>query len=174
MRDKQSLAGERVALCGLMVAVALVLSLIEQMFPIQAIAPIPGIKLGLANVVTLFALIRLRLRETVAVIVVRVTLASLFMGSVTAFLFSIFGGLLSMFVMKLLLHKVDCWFSIVGICIAGAAAHHIGQIAAAMIVLQSVYVAGYLPVLLLLSIPMGVATGLVCKTVLSHLHRIQI
>ncbi len=64
------------------------------------IIPIPGVKLGLANVVTLFALTRLGLRDSLAVVIVRVTLASLLMGQcVTAFLFSLFGGLLALFVM---------------------------------------------------------------------------
>ena len=93
---------KRVALCGLLVAVALVLSLVEGMFPLQAVVPVPGLKLGLANVVTVFALTRLRLRDTLWIVVVRVTLASVFMGSVTAFLFSLFGGLLAMVLMTVL------------------------------------------------------------------------
>lgn len=164
---------KRVALCGLLVAAALVLSLVEHMFPLQAAVPIPGIKLGLANVVTLFALTRLRLRETVAVVVVRVILSSVFMGSVTAFLFSLFGGLLSMLVMRVLLYGLGKCFSIPGISIAGAAAHNIGQIGAAILVLGTVDVVGYLPFLLVLSIPMGFATGLVCAAVLGHLKKIN-
>ncbi len=164
---------KQIARCGVLIAVALVLSLVEKMIPIQALVPVPGIKLGLANVVTVFALTRLSLRETCAIVLVRVTLASVFMGSVTGFLFSLFGGLLSMLVMKLLLFGLGRCFSLMGISVAGAAAHNIGQIAAAVLVLGTVHVIGYLPFLLLVSIPMGIVTGMVCAIVLGHLERIS-
>ncbi len=164
---------KQIALCGVLVAVALVLSLVEKMIPIQALVPVPGIKLGLANVVTVFALTRLSLRETIAIVLVRVTLASVFMGSITGFLFSLFGSLLAMLVMKLLLSGLGSCFSLMGISIAGAAAHNIGQIGAAVLVLETVHVVGYLPFLLLVSIPMGLVTGMVCAAVLSHLQRIS-
>ena len=164
---------KQIALCGVLTAVALVLSLVEKMIPIQALIPIPGIKLGLANVVTVFALTRLRLRETLGIIFVRITLSSIFMGSITAFLFSLFGSLLAMTVMKILFYGEGKCFSLTGISVAGAAAHNIGQIGAAMIVLGTTDVLGYLPLLLLTSIPMGIVTGLVCTVVLSHLKGLQ-
>lgn len=165
---------KQIALCGVLVAVALVLSLVEKMIPIQALVPVPGIKLGLANVVTVFALTHLRLRETIAIILVRVTLASVFMGSVTAFLFSLFGSLLAMAVMKLLFYGEGICFSLAGISVAGAAAHNIGQIGAAILVLGTTDVIGYLPMLLVVSIPMGLVTGLVCTVVLGHLNALHL
>ena len=80
---------KELAVCGMLTALAIILSIVERMFPLDAIIPIPGVKLGLANVVTLFALTRLGLRDSLAVVVVRVTLASLLMGSVTAFISAI-------------------------------------------------------------------------------------
>lgn len=165
---------KQIALCGVLVAVALVLSLVEKMIPIQALVPVPGIKLGLANVVTVFALTHLRLRETIAIILVRVTLASVFMGSITAFLFSLFGSLLAMAVMKLLFYGEGTCFSLAGISVAGAAAHNIGQIGAAILVLGTTDVVGYLPMLLVVSIPMGLVTGLVCTVVLGHLKTLHL
>lgn len=165
---------KRIALCGLLVAVALVLSLVEGMFPLQAVVPVPGLKLGLANVVTVFALTRLRLRDTLWIVVVRVTLASVFMGSVTAFLFSLFGGLLAMLVMKLLMPGVGRCFSLPGISVAGAAAHNIGQIAAAVMVLGTWDVIGYLPFLLVLALPTGIVTGMVSAVVLGHLGKLNL
>ncbi len=165
---------KQIALCGVLVAVALVLSLVEKMIPIQALVPVPGIKLGLANVVTVFALTHLRLRETIAIILVRVTLASVFMGSITAFLFSLFGSLLAMAVMKLLFYGEGTCFSIAGISVAGAAAHNIGQIGAAILVLGTTDVIGYLPLLLIVSIPMGLVTGLACTVVLGHLNALHL
>lgn len=165
---------KRIALCGLLTATALVLSLVEKMFPLQAVVPIPGIKLGLANVVTLFALHELGVRETAAIVFVRVTLASVFMGSVTGFLFSLFGGMLALFVMRLLLPREGRWFSTPGISVAGAAAHNVGQIGAAILVLGTTDVIGYLPLLLLAAVPLGLATGAVCAAVLGHLKKLPI
>ena len=164
---------KKIAQGGLLVAVALVLSLIEKMFPLQAVIPIPGIKLGLANVVTLFALTVLGTRQAVVIVLCRVTLAAIFMGSITGFLFSLFGGLLALFVMRVLLVRAGTWFSLVGVSIGGAAAHNIGQICAAMLTLGTVDVAGYLPLLLLSAIPMGFVTGLTASAVLGHLKKIQ-
>ena len=106
---------KELAVCGMLTALAIILSIVERMFPLDAIIPIPGVKLGLANVVTLFALTRLGLRDSLAVVVVRVTLASLLMGSVTAFLFSLFGGLLALFAMWALLLAVGKFCSLLGV-----------------------------------------------------------
>lgn len=163
----------RIAACGLLTALALVLSLVERMFPLSAAVPVPGIKLGLANVVSLFALVRLRRRDALAILLTRVTLASVFMGSVTSFLFALFGGLLALGAMALLLPGRDKWVSLIGISVAGAAAHNIGQICAAMLVLRSAYVAAYLPLLLLSSLVMGVTTGIVSRLTIEHLEKIS-
>ena len=162
----------RIAACGLLTAVALVLSLVERMFPLSAAVPIPGIKLGLANVVTLFALVRLNRRDALAILLIRVTLASVFMGSVTSFLFALSGGLLAMLTMSLLLPGRGRWVSLVGVSIAGAAAHNVGQICAAMLVLRSVYAAAYLPLLLLSALAMGFSTGIVSRVTIEHLEKI--
>lgn len=164
---------KRIAVCGLLTALALVLSLVERMFPLSAAVPVPGIKLGLANVVTLFALTRLGKRDAFAVLLVRVVLASVFMGSVTSFLFALFGGVLALAVMALLLPFEGRWFSTPGISVAGAAAHNIGQIGAAMLVLRSVYVAAYLPLLLVSALVTGLVTGLTCRATLEHLEKIS-
>ena len=164
---------KKIAQGGLLVAVALVLSLVEKMFPLQAVVPIPGIKLGLANVVTLFALTLLGTRAALAILLCRVTRASIFMGSITGFLFSLFGGLLALLVMRLLLLREGRWFSLVGVSIGGAAAHNIGQIGAAILTLGTLNVAAYLPLLLVSSIPMGWVTGLTASAVLNHWKKIR-
>ena len=155
---------KELAVCGMLTALAIILSIVERMFPLDAIIPIPGVKLGLANVVTLFALTRLGLRDSLTVVVVRVTLASLLMGSVTAFLFSLFGGLLA----------EGKFCSLLGVSVAGAAAHNIGQIAAAVLWMKTTAVLAYLPYLLLMSVPLGLVTGLVCAVVLTHMKKIDL
>ena len=158
---------KELAVCGMLTALAIILSIVERMFPLDAIIPVPGVKLGLAKVVTLFALTRLGLRESLA-------LASLLMGSVTAFLFSLFGGLLALFVMWALLHAEGKFCSLLGVSVAGAAAHNIGQIAAAVLWMKTTAVLAYLPYLLLMSVPLGLVTGLVCAVVLTHMKKIDL
>ncbi len=164
---------KRLTLCALLTALALVLSIVEKWIPLGLLVPVPGIKLGLANVVTMFALTTLRKREAAAILLCRVTLASLFAGSVTGFLFGLLGGTFALVTMALLLRREGRWFSLLGISVAGAAAHNIGQICAAMLWLGTADVLGYLPLLLVSSIPMGLLTGTVCRSVLCHLNKIQ-
>ena len=156
---------KRLTRCGMLVAVAVVLSLVERMFPLDAIVPVPGVKLGLANVVTLFALTRLGARDAFAIVVT--------MGSVSAFLFSLFGGLLSLIVMGILLKAEGRFCSLFGVSVGGAAAHNIGQMAAAVIWLKNWAVIAYLPFLLVMSVPLGLVTGLTCSVVLHHLKKID-
>lgn len=164
---------KKLTLCGMLTALAIVLSLAERLFPLDAIVPVPGVKLGLANVVTLFALTRLPTRDAVAILLCRVALSSLLMGSVTAFLFSLFGGLLALAVMGLLLRAEGKFCSVLGVSVAGAAAHNIGQIIAAVIWMKTGAVMAYLPLLLVMSVPLGLVTGLTAAVVLSHLQKID-
>ena len=160
--------------CGLLLALALVLSLIERLIPLQLIVPIAGIKLGLANIVILFALIMLDIKQTAVIFICRIVLSSIFAGSFTGFLFSFLGGLLSIIIMYILLKWEGKLFSFYGISIAGAAAHNIGQIIAAIFVLNSVYIVAYLPMLLICSFPLGFITGYTAKIVINHLKQIHL
>nr|WP_297173083.1 Gx transporter family protein [uncultured Agathobaculum sp.] len=164
---------KKLALCGLLTALAVVLSLIERLFPLDAVVPVPGAKLGLANMVTLFALTRLSVREALAIAACRVAVSSLLMGSVTAFLFSLFGSMLSLFVMWALIRTEGKFCSLLGVSVAGAAAHNIGQVIAAVIWMQTTAVVAYLPLLLVMSVPLGLVTGLTCQIVLSHMKKID-
>ena len=124
---------------------------------LQLFIPLPGIKLGLANIVTLIAIYLLGSANALFIVVCRCFLGSLFGGGFTALLFSLTGGILSLFIM-LLARKLPC-FSIYGVSILGAAAHNVGQICAAMLLMQSHYVAAYLPYLLLVALFTGFATA---------------
>lgn len=148
---------KKIAFCALMIALALALSYAERFIPLQLVIPLPGIKLGLANVVTLVALYRLKGRYALAILVPRCILGALFGGGITGLLFSLAGGLLALLVMSL--SKRVSIFSVYGVSILGAAAHNIGQIGAAMMLLRSVYVAAYLPWLLIVAIVTGILTG---------------
>ena len=148
---------KKIAFCAVMIALALALSYAERFIPLQLVIPLPGIKLGLANVVTLVALYRLKGRYAFAILVPRCILGAVFGGGITGLFFSLSGGLLALVTM--LLAKKAPLFSVYGVSILGAAAHNIGQILAAMVLLRSVYVAAYLPWLLLTAIVTGILTG---------------
>lgn len=157
------------ALCAVLTALALTLSYLERFIPLQLVVPLPGIKLGLANIVTLIALYLLGTKCAFAILIPRCVLGAVFGGGITGLLFSLTGGLLAMAVMALC-RKMKI-FSAYGVSILGAAAHNVGQIFAAMLVLGSVYVASYLPYLLLVAIVTGFATGTASAGVLRILEK---
>ena len=148
---------KKLALCAVLTALALGLSTLENLFPVSLFIPLPGVKLGLANIVTVFALYTLGAVPALAILVARCFLGSLFAGNLNALLFSLIGGLCSMLVMIGLSRLPK--LSLYGVSIGGAAAHNIGQIAAAIITLGNPMVVGYLPFLLGVSLFTGALTG---------------
>lgn len=114
--------------CAVLAALALALSYLESFFP--PLLPLPGVKLGLANIVTVYALYALGASNALAILVVRCLLGSLFAGNASALLFSLLGGLAAMLVM-IALHALPR-LSVYGVSVGGAAAHNCGQVAAAM------------------------------------------
>lgn len=153
-----------ITLSALLVALALALSYMERFIPLGLVIPVPGVKLGLANLVTLVALYRLPKAQTAVILLLRCVLGSLFGGGITALAFSLAGGFLALGVM--LLASKAPFFSIYGVSALGAAAHGAGQIAAAMAVLASPYVLAYLPFLLLTGLACGLLTATVAARVL--------
>lgn len=155
------LTTKKLALCAVLTALALGLSTLESLFPVSVLVPLPGIKLGLANIVTVFALYRLGDIPALAILIARCLLGAMFAGNASALLFSLMGGALAMLTM-IVLRRVR-GLSVYGVSIAGAAAHNIGQICAAMVVLGGTAVLGYLPVLLGVSLITGTLTGFVAS-----------
>ena len=164
---------KRLTLCGMLAAVAVVLSLVERMFPLDAIVPVPGVKLGLGECGDAVCAHAAERERRIRIVATRVAISSLLMGSVSAFLFSLFGGLLSLIVMGILLKAEGRFCSLFGVSVGGAAAHNIGQMAAAVIWLKNWAVIAYLPFLLVMSVPLGLVTGLTCSVVLHHLKKID-
>ena len=155
------LTTKKLALGAVLTALALGLSTLESLFPVSVLVPLPGIKLGLANIVTVFALYRLGDIPALAILIARCLLGAMFAGNASALLFSLMGGVLAMLTM-IVLRRVR-GLSVYGVSIAGAAAHNIGQICAAMVVLGGTAVLGYLPVLLGVSLITGTLTGFVAS-----------
>lgn len=148
---------KQIAVCAMMIALALALSYMERFIPLQMVVPLPGVKLGLANIVTLIALYLLQTKHAFFILIPRCILGAVFGGGITGLLFSLCGGILAMGVMAAA-RKLPL-FSVYGVSILGAAAHNVGQIAVAMGMLRSVYIGTYLPYLLLISILTGFVTG---------------
>ena len=151
---------------AVLISLALALSYVERFIPLQLIIPLPGVKLGIANVVTLVSLYLLGWKRTLPIVLIRCLLGSLF-GNITGLLFSLTGGILAFLVMTLC--KNMRLFSIYGISVLGAAAHSVGQILAATCIMGSVYIFAYLPYLLFIGIFTGTAIGAACAGVLHAL-----
>ena len=152
------LTTKQLTLCALLTAMALALSYLENLFPLTLAIPVPGVKLGLANIVTVFALCALGPGEALLILLARCLLGALFAGNMNALLFSLLGGLSAMGTMILLSRRKG--LSLYGVSVGGAAAHNCGQIAAAMLTLGNSAPLYYLPVLLAVSLLTGGLTGL--------------
>ena len=149
----------RLTLDAILLALALILAIVERWIPLDLLVPVPGIKLGLANIVSLFALARLTFSDALAILVMRCLIIGTFTG-LTSFLFSITGGLLALLVMAVLIRWEGRVFSMIGVSLAGAAAHNIGQISVAVLLLgEWRLLVTYLPPLLLTSLGTGTLTG---------------
>ena len=148
---------KKVAMLGLTIALAMIMSYIEALVPLSF--AVPGIKMGLANIVIIFVLYKIGTKEAILVSLIRVILVSLLFSNVMAMAYSIAGAVLSLSVMWLL-KKTDR-FSFVGVSIAGGIMHNVGQIIMAVILLGTEQIALYLPVLIITGTATGVVIGIV-------------
>ncbi len=158
----------RVAYFGVFTALALIFSYVETLIPINF--GIPGVKLGLANLITVIALYKMRLPEVYLICVVRVVLSGFIFGNLFSILYSLAGGLLSVTVMALL--KRTDLFSVMGVSMAGGVAHNIGQLIVAALVVETFSVVYYLPVLLIAGLLTGLLIGLISREMLKRLVNI--
>lgn len=154
---KELSAARRLALSAVLTALALGLSYAERAIPLGLVIPLPGIKLGLANIVTLFALYALGPAQALLILLCRCTLGALFAGNLNALIYSLFGGAAAMLTMILL--RKGKHLSVYGVSLGGAAAHNCGQAAAAVWTLGTPAPLSYLPVLLGVSLVSGALTG---------------
>jgi heptaprenyl diphosphate synthase len=154
----------KLALLAMMVSVALVLHVVESLLPIPYIAP--GVKLGLANIVSLIAIIVFGLKETLLVVLLRTFLGSLLGGVPSNFFFSSAGGILSTMVMYALYRWAGEKFSLVGISVAGAVAHNVGQLFVAGLIVENFGLYIYLPILMVSAVVTGIFIGFTVKYVM--------
>ncbi len=160
----------KAAYFGVFTALALIFSYVETLIPIHI--GIPGVKLGLANLIVVIALYRIGVRESYVLSVLRVILAGFLFGNLFAILYSLAGGLFSLTVMAFL--KKTEKFSVLGVSMAGGVFHNIGQLMMAAIVLESLSITYYLPVLLISGIVTGLLIGIVANEMLKRVRGLQL
>ena len=156
MNDRQR-KGRRVAFIGLAASLAILLSYVEFLLPPIFVA-VPGIKLGLPNIVILYLLYRLGFKEAAFVSFVRIALSTLLFGSVVTLAYSLAGAALSLIVM-VILKKLDI-LSSVGVSVAGGVLHNLGQVLVAMLLLDTPQIAFYMIILTVTGTISGIFIGL--------------
>lgn len=156
---------------ALIVAQALVLHVLEGMIPVPI--GVPGAKLGLANIFTIISLYILGFKSTILVVVLRVALSTMFGGSLSSFLFSLSGGLLSLIAMTLVKNILKDKVSIIGVSGAGAVSHNIGQLLVASFIVGNLRVLLYLPVLTFIGIGTGIFIGVAANFIIGHMSKMK-
>lgn len=146
---------------SMLLALSLIIFIVEAQLP--PLAPVPGIKIGLANIVTLVTLVWYGRKEAFTLLVLRIILGSVFTGHLMSFLYSMAGGLLCFLTMSVTVKPINkIWV----VSILGAVSHNIGQIIAAVFMLSSWAILGYLPILIVSAVITGAFTGIAAKLLL--------
>ncbi len=156
---------KKLTLLALFTAIALTIFMVEAQIP--ALVPIPGVKLGLANIVTVFVVFAIGSREGAAVLLCRIFLGAVFAGNFSTILYSAAGGALAILTtvgLKRILTKKQLWVA----GALGAVAHSVGQMAAAILISGTPGLAVYLPVMAAISVVTGTFTGLCAQILLNR------
>lgn len=156
---------------AILVSMALVLHIVEASFPNPF--PIPGAKLGLANIITLLTLMMFGLKEALIVSILRVILGSLLSGTLSgpAFIISFSAAFTSTVFMYIFL-KFKNIFSTISVSVVGAITHNITQLFVVALLISTFNIYLYLPFLLIVAIPVGISTGFIAKVVKEHLDKL--
>lgn len=161
----------RIVFIGLLVAQALALYTIESMIPVPFIAP--GAKLGLTNLITVIALYTLNNKKDVfLVIILRLFLSTMFSGSLSTFMYSAVGAILSYSVMVCVKTLGKDKVSIIGVSASGALFHNVGQLIVASAIVQNIAVMLYLPILSIAGVGTGIFIGITANFVVNHMYKL--
>ena len=157
----------KMAKYGLLVALAMILSYVESLVP--AFFAIPGMKLGLTNVVVLYALYAMDDKSAILINILRIILVGFMFGNGASILYSLAGGILSGVIM--MLFKRFLPLRIVTVSVAGGIAHNLGQILVAMLMLQTKSIAWYLIILWFSGIGAGIVVGIISSEIVRRLPK---
>ena len=158
----------KTAFLGMFTALALVASYVESLVPFYFGAP--GIKLGLANLITVVLLYRSNWKDAALVSVLRILLSGFLFGNVFSIIYSFCGAFLSLFVMCFLMRREG--FTILGVSIAGGVSHNLGQLLAAVYLMENGNIMFYFPVLMVAGIVTGLLIGIGSREVLKRMPRL--
>ena len=153
-------SAKRAAYGGLFTAVSMIFSYLETLIPLQSVIPVPGFKLGLANICIMLAIYLLGTADAFIISLARIALSSLLFGTPTTFLFSLGGGLLSFGFLLLAKYVFKDRVTYIGISVGSAAMHNVGQICVAALFFKDTAVFWYLEWLLPVSVITGIVTGI--------------
>ncbi|MRH44979.1 heptaprenyl diphosphate synthase [Aquibacillus halophilus] len=163
---------QRLVYIALLASQAVIITLLERAIPFPfAIAP--GAKLGLANIITLMALYTLSTKDAGKVVAIRIILATLLGGTISSFMYSASGALLSFLGMWGVKKLGSSRISLIGVSTTGAVLHNVGQLVVASWIAQTWTVLLYLPVLSLVGILSGIAIGIVANYLLTHVEKLH-
>lgn len=157
----------KVAYLGVCTALGLVLSYVETLIPV--FIAVPGMKLGLANLIVVILLYGVGPREAYTVSVLRVILVGFMFGNMASIIYSLAGCSLSFLVMLLLYRREG--FTILGVSVAGAVFHNLGQIIVAMLIVETFSIIYYFPILMVSGVVTGLVIGIISKEVLKRLPK---
>ena len=159
---------KKMALLGVLTSVALVLSYLEAMLPPISTA-VPGIKMGLPNIIIIFLLYKFGLKEAVSVSIIRVFIVSLLFGNVMTLAYSIAGAVLSLGLMTLF--KKLNFFSAIGVSIIGGISHNLGQILVAIFLFDTIQIGYYMIILSITGTIAGVVIGIISSILVKKLEK---
>ncbi len=162
----------RLCFDAMLLAMAMLLSYLEAILPLTFWLPIPGFKLGLANIVITVIFVIISPWDALLVSICRISLMALLFGNISGFIFSLCGGILSYIGLWLLAKAGGRIFSMVGVSVGCAALHNIGQLAAASLWFGTNVILGYLPILLIAALIFGTVTGILLHLLLPRLNSV--
>lgn len=160
---------KKYAIIIILVSNAIIISLLESIIPVPI--PVPGVKLGLANIITLIALVFLAFKEVLLIVIIRCFVVALLTRGIMMLAFSLSGGIISALIMVLLYKTCSRFFSIKGISIVGAIFHNTTQITVASFLLGEFVILLYLPVLLVSAVITGFITGSIAELAIAEIAK---
>lgn len=168
MKDKDRWSTRKITYMGMFIAVAMVFSYVESLIPVNI--AVPGVKLGLANLVTIVVMFKMDVRSAWVISLIRVVLSALLFGNLSIMVYSLAGAVLSLLVMTLCM-KLKI-FGLLGTSILGAVSHNAGQIIMAAILMKSGNIMLYIPVLCISGTIAGICIGLAGAVLVRNLPKL--
>ncbi len=166
-----SFSVKRLTADAMLLCAALLFSYLESLIPLSLWIPVPGFKLGLPNLVIMFAALYFSFADAMIISLCRIFLTALLFGNTSSLFFSLIGGILSLVALELLLKLKDCPLTCIGLSVSCAAFHNIGQLLAASVLFSTGTALMYAPWLILLALVSGTINGILLRLLLVRLCR---